>query len=260
MLEACCRKRINAELQEAIAERQIECYLTMLLRLRQASTHPFLLEGMMAEYFTIHDLKIVKKRLAMLSGRETIYEQLESWTKRHGTPNERVVEVMASAEQEFLEEGNRFQESRQNTPEEHIAQTSKAGREYMDVQPGGTQSPAPNNTFLVDGDPDEVDSEDEVEEDADGMIPDEYLSGANADTDCAAESTSYPHDEPEIARLNPFGQSNFGLHFEMTKHLEYLERHELLEIAKCGICNRKPNSPFKGNVSQRCSLARHRIA
>ncbi|WYZ46104.1 hypothetical protein EsH8_IX_000329 [Colletotrichum jinshuiense] len=166
------------------------------------------------------------------------------------TPNKRAVEVIASAEQKTLEEGNGFQESHHNTPEEHIAQNSEAGAAYMNAQSGGAQSPATNNNFVIDSDLDEVDSEDEVEEDADGMVPEEYLSETNADADYETKSTSYPRDESGIARLDPFGQSTFGLHFDMTKHLEYLERHELLEIAQCGICNHKPNCPFKGNADE----------
>ncbi|KAH9226792.1 hypothetical protein K456DRAFT_1932703 [Colletotrichum gloeosporioides 23] len=139
MMERCFRRKVNYDLQQGDghAEKQVRSYLTILLRLRQAATHPFLLESMMNEYFTLKDLRLTKEKLAELKGKKTIYEQIGSWNKRHEPPPEQV--------------------------------------------------------------------------------------------------------------RKPFGQSNFGLHFDMDKQIEYLERLEEISESHCTVCNvNPPVLPVKG--------------
>ncbi|KAK1725944.1 SNF2 super family protein [Colletotrichum acutatum] len=82
MMEGCFRRKINRDIEQGTAANQMRSYLVMLLRLRQASTHPFLLEGMMAEYFTSNDFQSIKEKLKNLENGNTVYNQIGSWTQR----------------------------------------------------------------------------------------------------------------------------------------------------------------------------------
>ncbi|GJD00559.1 SNF2 super family protein [Colletotrichum higginsianum] len=103
--------------------------------------------------------------------------------------------------------------------------------------------------MAVGNDPDEVNSQDEVEEDEDGMVPQTYRNPG--DEDKVSDDDTAPIDEHEEPPLQPFGRSNFGLFFDMVKQLEYLERLKELETAVCVACEARPAVvPVKGRSYQ----------
>ncbi|KAK1980371.1 SNF2 family domain-containing protein [Colletotrichum cereale] len=242
MMERCFRDEVNQDMENGIAESKVKCYLVMLLRLRQAATHPFLLEGMMGKYFSLKDLQTTKERLKALKGGATIYTQIGPWTHRHSTSDNRIQGVVKESEkmrQKKLQEA--WRESLEATK-------SRLGEpfEQDEAQMNYSQDTATtgNRVILACGDSDEVDSQDEVEEDHDGMVPENYKttgSDAEVEVDNTAPMTE---DEPQ---LQPFGRSDFGLVFDMNKQIEYLERLTEIDNAVCVACEATPPKvPVKG--------------
>lgn len=228
----------------------------MLLRLRQAATHPFLLEGMMGKHFSLGVIRTLRKDLAVLKGRKTIYEQIGSWNQRHEISNERIQKVLEEAERrlrknaKFTSYGT-FDDDGTDSRSKVEAQTSSSVTASPNTKSTGAQA------IIINDDSDEVDSQDEAEEDSDGMAPSKSFGARSAkDTnrvgDIRVEEETMPHSERfEDIYLDPFGQSDFGLYFDMDKHLEYLERFKELQIARCAICDSSPRIPVKGQVNQR---------
>ncbi|KAJ0353669.1 hypothetical protein COL154_012050 [Colletotrichum chrysophilum] len=236
MMERCFRRQVNQDLAAGIAERQILCYLVMLLRLRQASTHPFLLEGVMGEYFTLKDLEITKKRLAQLKGQQTIYEQIGTWEKRHEMSGDRMLAVIAEAERRRAEGTT---ESRLKDVL-HQSMRDAASDERRNQRYETPDSEA--GAVIIEDDRDDVDSVDDVLEDCDGMVPVEYLPGFRA----GQHENDQKSSEKDEQYLKPFGLSDFGSYFDMDRQLDYLARLEALEIAKCIVCNRMPVNAVQG--------------
>ncbi|GKT93251.1 SNF2 family domain-containing protein [Colletotrichum tofieldiae] len=243
MMERCFRHKLNHDLEAGNATSQIRCYLVMLLRLRQAATHPFLLEGMMGDYFSLKDLSTTKERLKALKGGDTVYAQIGSWAQRHTMSNERMREVIEEAERMRQEQ---LQDARNEDLE---AYNSRIDQD--EARQDKTQDIAitRNDIIVVGDDSDEVDSQDEVEEDEDGMVPQNYKT-PTVDPEVEVDSTA-PIIEEDKPRLQPFGRSDFGLDFDMTKELEYLERLKELETASCVQCKSEPPVvPVKGRPLQ----------
>ncbi|KAK1671408.1 P-loop containing nucleoside triphosphate hydrolase protein [Colletotrichum godetiae] len=241
MMERCFRRKINRDLETGDATKQMRCYLVMLLRLRQASTHPFLLEGMMAEYFTQSDLEATRKQLEELKGGSTVYNQIGSWTRRHQIASERIRDVIEQtyrlSQQQLLDDSKELLDAHnsQTIEPDHGNATSRSH-----PQPG--QPNAGEGPITIADDSDEVDSQDEVEEDEDGLVPERFLP-PRAQPEHAASSNV----EAEEPRLQPFGCSDFGLAFDMSKQLEYLEKVMEIKKAQCVVCRkRSPEIPVKG--------------
>ncbi|KAI8313449.1 SNF2 family domain-containing protein [Colletotrichum sp. SAR11_59] len=250
MMERCFRRKMNEDLTKGIAERQIMCYLVMLLRLRQASTHPFLLEGMMGEFFTLKDLEITKTRLAALKGVQTVYEQIGTWEQRHQMPDDRVLAIWAEAERRRAEGTTKSRLDgvvTQSLMHAHADAKRHPNPEDRDGGPWGAvldilTADNGNNNENGDGHDDDVDSVDDVLENSDGMVPDEYLPRSSANRH--ENNSQFP--EQDEGYLNPFGQGDFGLYFDMDRQLDYLERLETLRIAKCAICDKEPLDAVRG--------------
>ncbi|TDZ15639.1 DNA repair protein RAD5 [Colletotrichum orbiculare MAFF 240422] len=240
MTERCFRRRINKDLQDGVAERRILCYLTMLLRLRQASTHPFLLESLIGENFTLEDLRKTMERLRELKDKKTVYEQIGSWNQRHKISDDRIIQIVAEAERrkEADENDTTLDELLDNDDDEADNAAPKQAKKCS--QPGT----AANDCDNVSDDLDEVNSVDEIDEDDDGMIPGDYLADRQARQNAGRVTLPKIH---AVTPLNPFGDSSFGLYFDMEKQLEYMERLEKLAVAKCGVCQKKPESPHTGS-------------
>ncbi|KAK2767349.1 snf2 family [Colletotrichum kahawae] len=236
MMERCFRRQLNQDLAAGIAERQILCYLVMLLRLRQASTHPFLLEGVMGEYFTLKDLEITKQRLGELKGQQTIYEQIGTWEKRHEMSGDRMLAVIAEAER------RRTEGTTESLLKDVLSQSMKdaASDERQNQRYQTPDSEA--GAVIVEDDHDDVDSVDDVLEDSNGMVPGEYLPGFRADQHENDQQSS----EKDEQYLKPFGLNDFGSYFDMDRQLDYLTRLETLEIAKCIVCNKRPVDAVQG--------------
>ncbi|TDZ33218.1 DNA repair protein RAD5 [Colletotrichum spinosum] len=241
MTERCFRRRINKDLQKGVAERQIMCYLTMLLRLRQAATHPFLIESLMGEYFTLEDLRKTKMRLRALKNTKTVYEQIGSWNQRHTMSDDRILAVVAEAERrkEAGENGTTLHDLLGDDDDETDDDVPEQAEKFS--RPGT----AANDSNVVGDDSDEVNSVDEVDEDDNGMIPESYLAERQERQD--AGKVTLPNPDDVVPLLNPFGDSSFGLYFDMDKQLEYMERLEKLAIAKCSVCKEKPENPHTGS-------------
>ncbi|KAF4778762.1 SNF2 family domain-containing protein [Colletotrichum scovillei] len=250
MMEACFRRKINHDIETGEASRQLRCYLVMLLRLRQASTHPFLLEGMMAEYFTQRDLEATRKQLKDLKGGSTIYNQIGSWTQRHHIASERIREVIEEtyrrSQQQILDDSKELLDAydSQTIEPDH---RNVAGRSLPQFKAG-------EGIITIADDSDEVDSQDEAEEDEDGLVPERFLIPGAGPENAASSDVDAEED-----RLRPFGRSDFGLGFDMSKQLEYLEKVMEMRKAQCLVCRKKPPvNPVKGK-SRNCPKCRRII-
>ncbi|KAK2055400.1 SNF2 family domain-containing protein [Colletotrichum caudatum] len=254
MMERCFRNELNKDMEDGTAVGQIRSYLVMLLRLRQAATHPFLLEGMMRDHFSLKDLQATKKKLKALKGGPNIYSQIGPWTQRQTIRNKRFPKVLEEVER--LKQ-KRLQDARKESLE---AMKVRLGEydEQGKAQTSNSQDTAiTGNDAVVINDPDEVDSQDEVEEDEDGMVPTRPRSPSASPEVESDRTVPIAKDEPQ---LDPFGRSDFGLDFDMTKQIEYLERLKELENAACVVCTAKPpKEPVKGrcgcNFCNRCVMA-----
>ncbi|KFY34561.1 hypothetical protein V494_06643 [Pseudogymnoascus sp. VKM F-4513 (FW-928)] len=79
-LEERFRIMMNGHFREGTAEKNYRSYLTQLLRLRQAVSHPFLLEKCMEDLLTAEDLLALKHRLKRLKkDKRPVYEQIQQW-------------------------------------------------------------------------------------------------------------------------------------------------------------------------------------
>ncbi|KAF6816957.1 SNF2 family domain-containing protein [Colletotrichum sojae] len=254
MMEQCFRDEINNDLENEQAHKKMRSYLTMLLRLRQAATHPFLLEGMMRDYFSLDNIRAVREQLAELKGKRTVYEQIGTWTQRHDIPDERMRVVIAEAEGR-LEEDSQFTRYYRKFE----ADDTEPGRDdKAQIGSSAANSSAKKYTMggpiVIDEDSDEVNSQDEASEDSDGMVPEEFLNEKPASHGKRAKHVATIPESSEESYLDPFGRSQFGLHFDMDSHLEYLENVRRLDSARCGICRLKPQMPLqgKGNKYPKC--------
>ncbi|OBT72359.1 hypothetical protein VF21_07500 [Pseudogymnoascus sp. 05NY08] len=82
-LEDRFRGMMNTHFKEGTAEKNYGVYLTQLLRLRQAASHPFLLERCIKDLFTAEDLFALKCRLRRLKkDKRPLYEQIEEWASK----------------------------------------------------------------------------------------------------------------------------------------------------------------------------------
>ncbi|KAJ0383723.1 hypothetical protein COL922a_009878 [Colletotrichum nupharicola] len=183
--------------------------------------------------------------LAELKGKKTIYEQIGSWNKRHEPPPEQFRKVLAASEEQ--REKQRRKEARYTAygnfeeDDTHAFEDSEPEAGASEKKKARKRTARTNATSVGDY-VDEVDSEDDVEEDADGMVRQEYLTRAD-------DNTPPTPARPEVPPLEPFGQSNFGLHFDMDKQIEYLERLEEISESHCTVCNvNPPVLPVKGQV------------
>ena len=95
-LEDRFREMMNCHFKHGTTEKNYGVYLTQLLRLRQAASHPFLLERCIKDLFEAEDLVALKRRLQRLKkDKRPIYEQIEQWVSKPATsgPNQSSVNV-----------------------------------------------------------------------------------------------------------------------------------------------------------------------
>ncbi|KAK3502941.1 SNF2 family N-terminal domain-containing protein [Neurospora crassa] len=84
MIEGKFRKELNEEFRQgggmnAPGNSFIRSSITLALRLRQATAHPYLLESLMRDYFTPDDIQSLKEGLTMLKTDERYMEQIGRW-------------------------------------------------------------------------------------------------------------------------------------------------------------------------------------
>jgi hypothetical protein len=56
-------------------------YFSYLLRLRQATAHPFLLEGALQQNFTLEDLRWLRNELSKIGGKIAVHMQISAWVE-----------------------------------------------------------------------------------------------------------------------------------------------------------------------------------
>ncbi|KAI1876734.1 uncharacterized protein JN550_000806 [Neoarthrinium moseri] len=72
-------RRRGLDKDETKKAKDVKLYLLYLLRLRQATAHPFLLETVMKRDLHPGDLVQIKTKLAEIGGRQPVYEQIKAW-------------------------------------------------------------------------------------------------------------------------------------------------------------------------------------
>ncbi|RYP59595.1 hypothetical protein DL769_008460 [Monosporascus sp. CRB-8-3] len=70
---------LNQAMAARAAGKNIQVYLVYIMRLRQAICHPFLLEGMIRDSFTVEEIRDLRSSLSQISGRSPVYEQIQHW-------------------------------------------------------------------------------------------------------------------------------------------------------------------------------------
>ncbi|EXF86451.1 SNF2 family domain-containing protein [Colletotrichum fioriniae PJ7] len=241
MVEECFRRRMMQDMEDPGAGPSRKTCFEMLLRLRQAATHPFLLEAMMRKYMTLEDIQKVRKGLADLQGGPSIYDQIGSWTKRHEMSSERLQQIRISVGEEGERRGS------DESPPLGTGRAENAGPlESGDTFDSTTKISENEDETRIEGgfdsDLDEVNSQDDMED-----LSYRDLLELDAEAAGVEEPGPSPAIIPGDAPLEPFGQSDFGLHFDMDQHMEYLEKAESMELAVCAVCKETPTVPVKGN-------------
>ncbi|KAK3955838.1 SNF2 family N-terminal domain-containing protein [Pseudoneurospora amorphoporcata] len=84
MVEGKFRREINHDLMQragndTTADNFIKSYLTLALRLRQATAHPYLLESLMRDHFTPDDIQHLKEELSKIKTNERYVQQIGRW-------------------------------------------------------------------------------------------------------------------------------------------------------------------------------------
>ncbi|RYP62643.1 hypothetical protein DL771_009636 [Monosporascus sp. 5C6A] len=79
LLEKRFKESLNQAMAARAAGKNIQIYLVYIMRLRQAICHPFLLEGMIRDSFTIEDIRELRLNLSQISGRSPVYEEIQHW-------------------------------------------------------------------------------------------------------------------------------------------------------------------------------------
>jgi hypothetical protein len=77
---------MNINFKAKTAEKNYAVYLNQLLRLRQAASHPFLLERCIKDLFEVEDIIALKRRLKCLKkDKRPMYEQIDQWVSKSTT-------------------------------------------------------------------------------------------------------------------------------------------------------------------------------
>jgi hypothetical protein len=66
-------------MKAGVAQKKLKTYLAYLTRLRQAVAHPYLLEDVLKENFTLEDLTYLRHQLAAVGGKTPMHKQVQYW-------------------------------------------------------------------------------------------------------------------------------------------------------------------------------------
>jgi hypothetical protein len=66
-------------MKAGVAKKKLKTYLAYLTRLRQAVAHPYLLENVLKENFTLEDLAYLRRQLASVGGKTPMHKQVQVW-------------------------------------------------------------------------------------------------------------------------------------------------------------------------------------
>lgn len=70
---------MSTHIKEGVAAKKLKTYLSYLTRLRQAVAHPFLLEGVLRENFTLEDFSYLRRQLSAIYGQTAMHRQVQRW-------------------------------------------------------------------------------------------------------------------------------------------------------------------------------------
>ncbi|KAI0182833.1 SNF2 family N-terminal domain-containing protein [Xylaria flabelliformis] len=90
IINAALRKQRKKD--RRVRLRDLEIYIIFLLRLRQAVSHPFLLEPVFKKTLRVCDLTEIKRRLKGVDGRKPLFQQIGKWCAKKTTTLEPTVE------------------------------------------------------------------------------------------------------------------------------------------------------------------------
>ena len=70
---------MSTHMKAGVAQKKLKTYLAYLTRLRQAVAHPYLLEDVLKENFTLEDLAYLRRQLAAVGGKTPMHRQVQNW-------------------------------------------------------------------------------------------------------------------------------------------------------------------------------------
>jgi len=74
---------LRRHLDPEVAKAKMKTWHDYSLRLRQATSHPFLLEPMMSTNFSLEDVQWLRAKLAQVGGRTPLWKQMDRFYSRH---------------------------------------------------------------------------------------------------------------------------------------------------------------------------------
>lgn len=77
----------------------LQVYIVYLLRLRQATAHPFLLEPALKKTLRPEDLEEIQSKLAQVGGQTPVIEQIRLWRARNVEEKDKPAEAATSVDQ-----------------------------------------------------------------------------------------------------------------------------------------------------------------
>ncbi|TRX88291.1 hypothetical protein FHL15_010795 [Xylaria flabelliformis] len=92
IVNAALRKRRKKNRDQRVRLRDLDVYIIFLLRLRQAVSHPFLLEPVFKKTLRVCDLMEIKRRLKGVGGRKPLFQQIGKWCAKKTATLEHTVE------------------------------------------------------------------------------------------------------------------------------------------------------------------------
>lgn len=111
VLENRFRENMNRHFANRTAEKNYATFLVQLLRLRQCTSHPFLLESTVKQLLNLEDIQHLKRQLRQLGrNKRPMYEQIELWVQEgqeereagaDGKPTPESGEAMPFGQSEF---------------------------------------------------------------------------------------------------------------------------------------------------------------
>jgi SNF2 family DNA or RNA helicase len=73
------REDLNRRIAEGSVKKNLIGYFSLFLRLRQATSHPYLLEKLMLDVFVLEDIRWLRKELREIGGKRPLIEQIGRW-------------------------------------------------------------------------------------------------------------------------------------------------------------------------------------
>lgn len=98
LVERCFRENLNRHLSRGTAARSYGVFFVQLLRLRQLTNHPFLIEQTIKDVFSLGDLRLLERDLKHYSANTVpLYEQIKVWINERTVAGNGGVDVSEKA-------------------------------------------------------------------------------------------------------------------------------------------------------------------